>query len=301
MRIGMRVTLLAVGILAALLCRDAVASGDAAALHAKGEQLLAEAEFDRALEAFAGAVRGERDNAEYRKSYLLCKRVIQLRGRLNSQTDPEAWLTTAKPLQAYYRTHHIHSEALVLNQAIHDRFPGAESAAALAESYLEIDKPAKAVAVVEGLPAEAATPQTQVLLALALARQQRLEESRSIAEGLGTDVKDDPDYLRHLACVRALLNDGDGATEALTRSFEQTPPAILAAAKVEVRDCRDFAGLTDTPAFAKAMETASKVEASGCSGGAGCGKCPKRKAAKDGEKTPCGKPVAEAPCGHDKG
>lgn len=300
MRTKVYMALLVTGILAVPFCREARASDGAAEIFAKGELRLADADFDGALDAFAKAAKADLQNTQYRQGYVLLRRVIGLRQQLEQQTDSDAWLKMAKPLQAYYHENRIHTEELKLDQRIHDRFPSPESAARLAETYLELDKPSEAAEVVAALPTEQATPNTTVLTALALARQGELEQARSAAQGLDTEVQAGPGYFRHLAGVRALLDDGDGAAEALARSFEQTPPSKLAAAKSDAKASRDFARLVGTPTFAKAMQTSSKIKESGCSGGAGCGNCPKRRAAMNGGKTPCGKTIEKPPCEHDE-
>jgi len=270
---------------------------NAATVFAAAETRLAQADFDGALSGFAEAAKLEPDNTGYREGFMLLRRVIELRGSLEQMADPQEWLSSAKSLRAYYDQHKVFTEALLLDQRVHDRFPSAESAAALADTHLHMQMPSKAVETLSGLSESQATPQTNVLLALAHAKLGQLDQARNLVRRNDPNIEAGPDHFLHLACVQSLAGDQESAAKALTRSFELTPPSRLAAAKEQARTADDLRALTATPAFAGVLETQSKVKESGCSGGTNCGKCPKRVAAKDGEQAPCAKTPETPPCG----
>ena len=267
-------------------------AAEAATAFAAGKALLSKADFDGALEAFKTAARTAPQNQEYAQQYAMLRQVVRMRGGCAEERDAERWLKKAGALRTFYYDHHLYAEALPLDQERHRRHRSAQSAVLLAETQLALGAYSQAVELLAGLTEQQASPRARVLHGLALACQGRIDQAKEMAETPG-QVTDDtgPGYFYDLARLRALLGHSQEAFQALTRSLELTPPSQLEAFKAEVKECKDFSALVSTADFLKVLETSSKVKESGCSKGAGCGKCPMRakcesKNAKSGQKGP---------------
>ncbi len=248
----------------------------AAELFAEGRVLLAGADWDGALEAFADAAKADSENQEYRQQYALVRRVLKMRKSIDKEQDPERWATTARALRAFYHEQKIYAESLLLDRQIHTRLGSAESAAMLAETQLLLDMNAESAELLSGLDDEQATRRTLALLGVALARQGKTNEARGVANKCGQPVDASPDLCFDLARLHALLGDPGTALALLTRCFELTPPSLLERARARAKECQAFKSLCSRAAFAKALQAESKVKESGCSSGPSCGKCPSR-------------------------
>jgi len=263
----------------ALAAAPAVAkpAEDAAKAFTMGQALLAKADFDGALEAFKSAARTEAENQEYAQQYAMLRQVARMRRDCPKERDGEKWAKMAGALRTFYHDYDLFSEALPLDTELHRRNPSPESAVLLAETQLALGMDSRTVELLAGLSPKQTSPRTEVLHGLALARMGQVDEAKKLIRKLRR-VKDEegPRYFYDLARVRALTGDSAGAFEALTRSFELTPPSQLDAFKAEVKEGADFSTLLASADFGEVMKTSSKVQESGCSKGAGCGKCPKR-------------------------
>jgi tetratricopeptide (TPR) repeat protein len=251
-------------------------SEEAAQAFADGKALLAKADFEGALKAFEKAAKTDVNNPDYKEHYAILRQIVKLRERSAEETDEQRWVEMAQALRAFYHEHGIHGEALPLDREIYRRQPGSHTVAQLAETQLALGMNSETVELLSDLPKEQRTERTKVLLGLAYARQGRTEEAASIADQVSVKACAGPDTFFELACLHARVGENDGALTALTRSFELTPPSSLENRKADAKSCEDLAALAQTPEFAAALKTESKVKESGCSGGASCGKCPKR-------------------------
>lgn len=242
----------------------------------QGDVLLAKGDFDAALKAYATAAKADSANQAYRQQYSVVRRVIKMRKRIEKESNPEKWASTAEALRAFYYEHGVYAEALPLDRQFHARVNTPQSAAMLAQTQLELGMDAETAALLSSLDKDKTSPRTQVLLGIALARQGKLDEAKGIAKDFAVPKDAGPPVLWDLARLRALVGDSSDALGLLTRCFESTPPSRLDAAKTEAKESNDFRTLLANADFAKALETKSKVKESGCSGGSRCGKCPSR-------------------------
>jgi hypothetical protein len=265
---------------------------EAAKLFADGKALLVKADFAEALRAFTAAAKADPKNEEYKEESAVLRRIIKIREQLGKEKNGEKWEAAAKSLRAFYYDNDIYSEALTLDRQVHDRLKTAESAAMLAETQLELGKNADAASLLSGLDEDKLTSQARVLLGIAWAREKELDKAQKAAAKLPKADEAGPGMLFDMARLASLTGDQSRAAQLLAQCFEATPPSRLASFKAYAKECKDLGDLVKTGAFAKAMETESKVKESGCSGGTSCGKCPLRggcasgKEAKPGE---CGK------------
>ena len=268
----------------------ALARGDdeAARAFAAGQALLAKVDFDGALEAFKAAAQADTKSQEYAQQFAMLRQVIRMRRDCPKERDAEQWLKMAGALRTFYHDHHLYLEALPLDKECHRRSPSTESAVLLAETQLALGLHSQNVDLLSGLTRKQVSPRTKVLHGLALAHLGQIDKAKKLTKRLR--VSDDvvPRYFYDLARLRAVVGKPKGAINALTRSFELTPPSRLDTFKTEVKACEDFRGILDRTDFANALATPSKVKESGCSQGSGCGKCPSRakcgKKASDGDK-----------------
>ena len=258
---------------------------DAARAFANGKALLAEAEFDGALQAFRTAAKADAGNQDYTQTYSMLRQVLRMREEIEKEQDPEKWMSTALALRAFYHDHRIYSESLPLDRQIHERHLAPDSAAMLAETLLALGKNAEAGELLGNVGEKEATPRTNVLLGLSLARQGRIDEAKAAVMKAGVDQDAGPLVFYELARLHALTGESKAALEALTRSFEHTPPGQVDALKTNATACEDFSTLADSSDFNEVLKTQSKVKESACSKGPSCGDCPKRAKCGKGQKT----------------
>ena len=254
----------------------AVRADSAQQAFADGKAFLAKADFRGALQAFAEAARTDRTNPQYLQHYSLVRQVIVLREGLDTERDPARWEYSARGLHAFYVSRGIYSEALSLDQRIHARLNTAASAAMLAETQLAMNMNAEAAEVLTALDPSKATSATRALLGLALARQGKGEGARRLAETIRLPENAGPGMIYTVARFHAEIGNTDHALSLLTRCFESVAPSRLDGFKSHAKQSPAFARLVSTPAFAKVLETKSKVPESKCSGGSSCAGCPMR-------------------------
>ena len=271
---------------------------DAAKAFAQGKALLAEGDFHGALEAYREATANDLKNSQgYRQHYSMLSQVIRLRMKIEKEQDPDRWDKMAAALRSFNADNNLHSEALAIDQESHKRHRVTASAIALAETQLALDMSSEAINTLSGLGQEERTPRARALLGLALARQGQIDQAKELAAKVDAGKDSGPRLLYDLACLRARIGDTQGALEALTRCFELTSPYRLGSLKADAQTCSDFAAFAGASGFARALETQSKVKASGCGGK--CTGCSKKSSAKCKQAQKAGQ--AGAPCAHHKG
>ena len=264
-------------LVAAVLTQPAAVRAESARqAYEDGEALLADADFNGAMKAFATAARADRNTPEYYQHYSLVRQVIALRKRLDTERDSARWQRTARSLHAFYVGNGIYSEALPLDKKIHARLDTAASAVTLAETQLAMDLNAEASAVLEALDADKATAASRALLGVALARNGKAEEARRLAKAIELPKQAGPGMLYSVARLHGEIGNADKALDLLKRAFESIVPSRLEGFKNHARESREFAALASTAAFTKVLETKSKVAESKCSGGKSCAGCPMR-------------------------
>ncbi|NQU25028.1 MAG: hypothetical protein HQ567_27395 [Candidatus Nealsonbacteria bacterium] len=267
---------IAVLVAAVMTHPSAVLAESAREAYDNGEVLLAKADFNGAMKAFAAAARADRSTPEYYQHYSLVRQVIALRKRLDTERNSAYWQRTAQSLHSFYISNGIYSEALPLDKRVHARLDTTASAVTLAETQLAMDLNAEASAVLEALDAGKATTAARALLGVALARNGKVEEARQLAEAIKLSDKAGPGTLYSVARLHGEIDNTDEALGLLKRTFESIAPSRLEDFKNHARKSREFAALASTAAFAKVLETKSKIAESKCSGGSSCAGCPMR-------------------------
>ena len=169
-------------LLALLALTGIVRAETAAEAFARGNTLLRQGDVQQSLGAFAEAARAERENREYVARYMMVRRIGQLQESLETETNAARWEYLARALEHFYRTERMYKESLALSQKKFERLKDARSAAALAETQLAMSLPADAIATLQSLDSEKATPATQSLLAIALANADRLNEANAVLQ-----------------------------------------------------------------------------------------------------------------------
>jgi len=267
---------IAVLVAAVMTHPSAVLAESAREAYDNGEVLLAKADFNGAMKAFAAAARADRSTPEYYQHYSLVRQVIALRKRLDTERNSAYWQRTAQSLHSFYISNGIYSEALPLDKRVHARLDTTASAVTLAETQLAMDLNAEASAVLEALDAGKATTAARALLGVALARNGKVEEARQLAEAIKLSDKAGPGTLYSVARLHGEIDNTDEALGLLKRTFESIAPSRLEDFKNHARKSREFAALASMAAFAKVLETKSKIAESKCSGGSSCAGCPMR-------------------------
>jgi tetratricopeptide (TPR) repeat protein len=172
---------------------------------------------------------------------------------------------------------------LPLDQGLWDRAPTADNAIQLGETLLTLDRAGEAVQILGSLDRQRSTPASQALLAVALARQGKLNEARAIAASTRVTEPSDPVTLYLTARMHAVVGQSDQALSALGRCFQAVPPSRLEALKSLARECPELAALASLSAFETVLRTPSRVAESKCSGGSSCSSCPMRGGCAHGE------------------
>ncbi|MFH1746434.1 MAG: hypothetical protein ABIG44_05250, partial [Planctomycetota bacterium] len=205
---------------------------DNAEKFAQGQELLADGNFEGALQAFTAATKANPDNEEYRQQATLLRRIIQMRTiHAGLESDDQRWLPMAKGLHAFYHDNGIYGEALKLDRQVYAQDESAESAVNLARTQLALDMNAEAAKLLSSLPEEQATPEVRLLNGVALARLGKTEEARQILKSCPAPEKPSCDFFYDRARLCALLNDSEGAAKDLAGCLENCPPGRLAACR----------------------------------------------------------------------
>jgi len=272
-----RVRLAGVAVIAVLCMTGGAAFAQTAdagtAAFTQAKTYLAQSQFERALESYAAAAQAAPENAAYRQEYALLRQVVALRQSLVSETDTARWSTGASALRVFYYDRGLYDAALPLDQERCRRDNAPEPAALLAETQLQLDRNADAVATLTAVPADKLSPKGRDLLALAYARTGSRDRARDLlAQAAGA-----PESAEHCllaARAQALLGGREAAHKLLAQSFQLTPPSALPRAKELVKNCADFRSLLSDAQFASVFETVSTVQESSCSRAKSCGGCP---------------------------
>ncbi len=252
------------------------AGGEADSAFLQGQKSLADGDLRAAVKSYGTAVKLDRDNQQYLQQYMLVRRAVALQDVVAKESDPQKWEQSALALRSFFSTQGLHAQALPLDRAMLDRSPTADNAMQLAETLLALERSADAAEVLTGLDSQRATTASQALLAIAFARQGKLEQAKGIAKSLKPAVEEDPGTLYLTARMHAAVGNADQAQSLLTRCYEAVPPSRLDSLKSLTRQCQEFAGLVSLASFATVLKTESKVPESKCSGGSSCSTCPMR-------------------------
>lgn len=266
------VVLLALGI---ALGASTASAQSAASAYRQGNTHLAAGDLQQALKSYGQAAQADRANQQYAQQFLLVRRIVQLQGSLDKETNPARWGATAQSLRSFYVSRGLHAQALPVDEAIWQRDKSSNAAIQIAETRLALGQHAQAASLLESLPEDAATPGTQALLSIARARQGQLEQAKATAAAVTADDAG-PGTLYLVARMHGAVGDAERAVQTLTHCFQAVPPSRLEDLKAHSRVCLDFAALSSSPAFTSALKTESKVVESRCSGGTSCANCPMR-------------------------
>ncbi len=250
---------------------------DAAKAFEEGKALLAKADFDGALKAYATAAKADTEKKQdYRQQYAMLRQVVQMRESVDKEQNPQKWQAMARALRSFYHQNRIYSEALALDQKLHDKLKTADTATMLAETQLAMGKNADAAKVLGDLGEKDATDESRILLGIALARQKKIDEAKAAIAKCKLGAESAGGLYYDMACVMSLVGNSSEAISMLTKAFETTPPSRLDTIKAHAKADPDLKDVAGTAEFEKALKTASKVKESKCSGGSSCGACPSK-------------------------
>jgi tetratricopeptide (TPR) repeat protein len=246
----------------------------AAESFAQGETLLAKGQFTTALQSYAAAARADRNNREYVQRYAMVRRIVDLRARLEAESDSDRRERSAKALRAFYVSERLYPDLLKIDQQLHARLASPHTAAMLAETQLAMGRHADAVTTLSALPQGKTIAMTEALLGIALARSGKKDEAKRIAGEL--TLPEEPDPSMTYAAARLYAGIGDSATslELLQACLEATLPSMLDGFTKHAKECPEFAAMASSPEFRTVLRTQSKRAESKCSGGSSCAGCP---------------------------
>ena len=225
---------------------------------AKGKALLAKGDYDGALAAYMAAAKAVPGNQEYRDQYSTVRRIVQLRAGLRTEKDPQQWERRATALHNLYVVQGLLTEAAGLARELHTRLNAESSALLLAETELTMNRNGAAAEVLISLDKEKSTPAGKVLLAIALARQGKMDLAREVTKTASAADNAAPGMAYQMARLYALTGDSAGATASLARCLESLPPSGHDGVKNHARQCPDFASVVNAPEFEQALSAESK-------------------------------------------
>ena len=261
---------------AVLFCSATAWAGPAEDADARGKELLAKADFNGAMRAFATAARADTKNQQYRRSFAMVRQVIALRGRLDKEQKPEHWEYIARALLDFYTSERIYPAALELGEKMHGKLNTASTARMLGETQLAMGKNAEAEKMLAAFDPQKATVATKSLHGLALVRTGNADKAAKAAKSLVVPESAGPRTLYCAARLHAAVGNATEALELLRRCMENVQPSLQDGYRAHARHCDDFALLSSTDAFTKALASKSKIPESKCSGGGKCAGCPNR-------------------------
>jgi len=265
---------LAIG--ATLIVTTSARADSAKQAFAKGDKLLAKADFEGSLAAYADAVRADRQNRDYQRQHAMVRQIIRLRKEVGAEQDTQRWSYMARALHSFYVNQRLYSAALDIDTKIHAKLASASSARMLGETMLAMNKDAEAAEMLAALAADKATASTEALRGMALAKLGKTGRAKQVADQIDLPANAGPRTLYNVARLNAAVGNDTKALDLLSRSFASMRPSGLAGFKAHATNCPEFAQLVGTAGFAKAMNVKSKVAESGCSSGRSCAGCPMR-------------------------
>lgn len=269
--VGILLTALALPLLASA---DDLASPGALAA-AQGEANVQRLDFMAAMRAYSQAAKAEPGNQVYRERFLQLRRVTSIKHSVDTRPNDARWLPMVVTLHAFYLSEGLDAAALDLDRHAHTRLGKATTAVLLSETLLRMNRPAEVVSTLS--PRQQKTWHEDVLLGIALARLQKMEEAKVIDGRVsGADVNQlVPVQIQDLARLKARLDDVPKSLALLKTSLEKTPATAIDVARSRIRAEADYENIRSLPSFAKVLETKSLVPQT-CSGGSSCGSCPNR-------------------------
>lgn len=250
-------------------------SAEAAKSFAEGQALLAKSNFEGALKAYKAAAEADPDQKEYMLEYTLLRRIIKQRAQLTTEQDTEAWLKLGRAVYAFYDEHGLNEEALTLATQMHAKRKDAESAERLADAQLAAGKNDEVAKLIDGMPADQRTPHARVLQGIALARLNRTDDAKAIADKFEPAKDADTRLFFDAARLNALVKNDLQAMNLLKSAFEVTPAPALDDLRAQAKSSKDFERLASSDEFAATLKTESKVKAA-CGTKEACGKCPSK-------------------------
>lgn len=259
-----------------LFCSSAALAGTAADANVRGKELLAKGDFSGAMQAFAAAARADEQNQDYRRNFAMTRQVIALRERLDKEQDSKRWEYMAQALLDFYAAERIYPAALALGEKMHAKLNTASSAGILGETQLAMGKNAEAEKMLAALDPQKATLATESLRGLALMHNGKADAAAKVAQSLVVPDDAGAHALYCAARLQAAVGNAPRAVELLRRCLENVPPSLQDGYREHARECEDFAALTSSEAFSKALAVESKIAESKCSGGGQCAGCPNR-------------------------
>jgi hypothetical protein len=267
----------------AWLTGGAEAAEKGADLFRAGETRLAAGDLQGALQQFAGAVRADPANQRYTQQYAMLRQVLMMRVSLPKESVPSQWAYKARALHTFYVNHGLYAHALEIGEQLHAKLDNGVSALLLAETQLAMNQPADAAQVLADLPAAKHTVATKALQGLAVARQGKPDEARQIAQTIQLTSDEGAGAVYAVARLHAAIGDDTQACQLLVRCFESALPSRAAGFKQHAQTSPEFSSLAADTRFVAALQTASKVPESACSGGSSCASCPMRGNCASGE------------------
>ena len=273
--------LLVLAVAACLLLPMAAAAPTAQQSADQAKALLAKGDLEGALQAYQAAARADESHLQ---QFAVVRQALEIRRQLETEQDPERWEYLGRALHSFYLRNGLYAQALDLATKMHQRLRSETSAVVVAETAFAINKNDIAAQALSSLDAAQTSPATQALLGVALSRQGKPHEARQIAQKVRPADDSAPPAVYAIARLQAATGNTKAALASLERVFQSLPPSRQESYKDHARQCPEFSGLVSTAAFAKVLQTESKVPESKCSGGSSCAGCPMRGKCQHGEQ-----------------
>ncbi|MDZ7617833.1 MAG: hypothetical protein U1E05_12570, partial [Patescibacteria group bacterium] len=243
------------------LAAGTLLADSADAIFARGQTQLAAGQFSAALESFAAAATANPNSEEYAARFEKVRKVVALRGQLETEQDASRWTAIARALHMFYHQEKVFAAAAEVDRQLHKRLQNGLSATLLAQTLMAMDQPAEAAAALQALPEEHHNLGTHTTLVLALARAGDAEQAAKVAGRLETPKQLCAGKAFMVARMKAAVGDEPAAADLLKQAFAATPANRLPAFKAAATRCAELAAMFEKEPYRDVLNTESRVAA----------------------------------------
>lgn len=241
----------------------------------RADALFKQGKIQEAHDAYAAAAEADPENPELARKTRLLARVLELEGMVASEDAGPQWEKMVQALHGFYHNSDLPENALKLDKKAHEKADSAMTGGMVMESLLTLDRNQEALTFAESLREGQFNDSNRIFRGIARARLGKLEALKEEIELEGMPKAKDAGVAFDLARMQTLMGEKKMGLETLKSAFETCPPQALKTLKTMAKASADLKALHGTEAFARVLETKSKVgsgcgSCGGCSGG-GCG------------------------------
>lgn len=225
--------------------------------HAKAHQLLREADFDGALNAFQLALRTDFNNKKLIREFETLRQMIKLREELNNGLSALRWKLVSERLRKYYMDNSICRENIELSLKMYNRSHSAVHAGYVVEAFIQAKSFREALFFLETLDEN--DPLFRIDRASVYLAMDDISKARHLVRSLSANHFCSSEELLRLARIQAATGLHATAVKTLKACFRQTPKSLLAKTKQIATSCPEFEPILASSEFGEALTTRSEI------------------------------------------